>query len=201
LILINISLILDIMTNIYAQYSDAELITLYQKELQADIVGELYKRYALLVYGLCFKYLNDEGEAEDAVSEIFELLLSKLQVQEINFFKSWLFIVSKNHLIRKQKKKNDIKTVEIEKISENFMENEEDVSLNIRDEQKELLRQAISNLNEEQRTCIELFYYQQKPYQEVASMTGYNLNKVKSAIQNGKRNLKLFMEEKKQQHG
>ena len=188
------------MTNIYAQYSDAELITLYQKELQADIVGELYKRYALLVYGLCFKYLNDEGEAEDAVSEIFELLLSKLQVQEINFFKSWLFIVSKNHLIRKQKKKNDIKTVEIEKISENFMENEEDVSLNIRDEQKELLRQAISNLNEEQRTCIELFYYQQKPYQEVASISGYDLNTVKSAIQNGKRMIKLFMEENYSQH-
>lgn len=188
------------MTNIYAQYSDAELITLYQKELQADIVGELYKRYALLVYGLCFKYLNDEGEAEDAVSEIFELLLSKLQVQEINFFKSWLFIVSKNHLIRKQKKKNDIKTVEIENISENFMENEADVSLNIRDEQKELLRQAISNLNEEQRTCIELFYYQQKPYQEVASISGYDLNKVKSAIQNGKRMIKLFMEENYSQH-
>ena len=77
------------------------------------------------------------------------------------------------------------------------MENDVDLTLYKQEEQGELLQQALSNLNEEQRTCIELFYYQQKSYQEVASITGYDLNKVKSAIQNGKRNLKLFMEENK----
>jgi RNA polymerase sigma factor (sigma-70 family) len=81
------------------------------------------------------------------------------------------------------------------------MESEENLSLNIREQESELLHLAISNLNNEQRTCIELFFLHQKPYQEVASITGYDLNKVKSAIQNGKRNLKLFMEDKKQQHG
>ena len=81
------------------------------------------------------------------------------------------------------------------------MENDTNLYLNRQEEESELLQRAISNLNEEQRTCIDLFYYQLKPYQEVASITGYDLNKVKSAIQNGKRNLKLFMEEKKQQHG
>jgi len=103
--------------------------------------------------------------------------------------------------MRLKGKNNSLETIDVENISEKFMENEEDLSLNIREHESALLQQAISNLNEEQRTCIELFYYQQKPYQEVASMTGYDLNKVKSAIQNGKRNLKLFMEEKKQQHG
>jgi RNA polymerase sigma-70 factor (ECF subfamily) len=103
--------------------------------------------------------------------------------------------------MRSISKNKSVEIIDVENFSEKFMENEPDLSLNIREHESELLQQAISNLNEEQRTCIELFYYQQKPYQEVASMTGYDLNKVKSAIQNGKRNLKLFMEEKKLKHG
>ena len=103
--------------------------------------------------------------------------------------------------MRRKSKNNPLEIIDIENISERFMENETDLSLNIQEEQSVLLKQAISNLNDEQRTCIELFYYKQKPYQEVASITGYDLNKVKSAIQNGKRNLKLFMEEKKLKHG
>ncbi len=190
------------MIRTYATYSDAALVELYQKEAKADYAGELYKRYSLLVYGLCYKYLKHEDDAKDTVTEIFELVLEKLKTHEVVFFKSWLFMVSKNHLIRRKEKNNSLEIIDIENISEKFMENEQDLSLNIREDDSVLLQQALSNLNDEQRTCIELFYYQQKPYQEVASMTGYDLNKVKSAIQNGKRNLKLFMEVKKQQqHG
>lgn len=189
------------MPNLYSTYTDAKLVELYQKESNTACAGELYKRYSLLVYGLCYKYLKHETDAEDAVTEIFEIVLEKLKTHEVSFFKSWLFIVSKNHLMRTKAKNNSLETIDIENISEKFMENEEDLSLNIREHESELLQKAISNLNDEQRTCIELFYYKQKPYQEVASITGYDLNKVKSAIQNGKRNLKLFMEENKQKHG
>lgn len=185
----------------YNTYTDAALIQLYQRELNAEYIGELYKRYSLLVYGLAYKYLKHEEDAQDAVTEIFEIILEKLKTHEVEFFKSWLFILSKNYLMRRKSKNNSLEIIDIENISEKFMENETDLSLNIQEEQSVLLKQAISNLNDEQRTCIELFYYKQKPYQEVASITGYDLNKVKSAIQNGKRNLKLFMEENSTTHG
>lgn len=184
--------------------NDEELIKQYQKDFDAVYIGELYKRYSMLVYGLSYKYLKQEEDAKDAVIEIFEYLLEKLKASKVNFFKSWLFTVSKNHLIKKINKNNSLKTIELDEVSENnskiFMENEQEIALNIKEENENLLQQAISNLNDEQKTCIELFYYKLKPYQEVASITGYDLNKVKSAIQNGKRNLKLFMEEKQKQH-
>ena len=185
--------------------SDNELVKLYQNEGNSAHVGELYKRYSLLLYGLCYKYLKNEDDAKDAVIEIFEFLLEKLKTAEVSYFKSWLYIVAKNHLIKKINKINSLKTIELDeddkKSAGKFMENETETDLNIKEEKSDKLQQAISNLNEEQRTCIELFYYQQKPYQEVASITGYDLNKVKSAIQNGKRNLKLFMEEKQSKNG
>ncbi len=186
--------------NQWPSTTDAELILLYQQHGDAAYIGELYKRYSLLVYGLCYKYLKDEENAKDAVSDIFEMILDKLKTHQVGFFKSWLFMVSKHHLIRQQSKNNSLEIIDIENISGKFMETGTDLSLNRQEHESELLQEAISNLNDEQRTCIELFYLHQKPYQEVASITGYDLNKVKSAIQNGKRNLKLFMEEKRQQH-
>jgi RNA polymerase sigma factor (sigma-70 family) len=177
-------------------YTDAELVQLYKKKPDTEIVGELYKRYSLMVFGLCYKYLKDEDNARDAVSEIFELILKKLRTHEVLFFRSWLFMVSKNYLMRKKGNKKMPEILEIEKIPEKFMENREDLSLYIRERESTLLQQAMERLNEDQRICIELFYLRQKPYQEVAFTTGYDLNKVKSCIQNGKRNLKLFIEER-----
>lgn len=59
------------------------------------------------------------------------------------------------------------------------------------------LERAIATLNTEQKKCIELFYLQNKSYKEVCELTGYDLNAVKSYIQNGKRNLKLVLETNK----
>jgi RNA polymerase sigma-70 factor (ECF subfamily) len=57
------------------------------------------------------------------------------------------------------------------------------------------LEKCISKLVDGQKQCLELFYLQEKCYKEVADATGFDLNKVKSFIQNGKRNLKICMEE------
>ncbi len=61
------------------------------------------------------------------------------------------------------------------------------------------MESCLETLNVDQQTCVRLFYLEQKCYKEVADITGYELNKVKSHIQNGKRNLKICME--KDQHG
>ena len=55
------------------------------------------------------------------------------------------------------------------------------------------LERELGNLSKEQRVCVELFYLKDKCYQEVAEITGYSLNQVKSYIQNGKRNLIISM--------
>jgi RNA polymerase sigma-70 factor (ECF subfamily) len=56
------------------------------------------------------------------------------------------------------------------------------------------LEKCIETLVSEQKACVQLFYMQQKCYKEIVQLTGFDDNKVKSYIQNGKRNLKLCME-------
>jgi len=51
-------------------------------------------------------------------------------------------------------------------------------------------------LKEDQKICVELFYLQEKSYEEVAKMTGYSMKRSEGYIQNGKRNLKILMTNK-----
>ena len=77
-----------------------------------------------------------------------------------------------------------------------LMENSEDSHLNAnkREEEYALLEKSLGDLDEGQRVCIELFYLKDKSYVQIVEITGYDLNKVKSYIQNGKRNLKIMLE-------
>jgi RNA polymerase sigma-70 factor (ECF subfamily) len=148
------------------------------------------------------KYLKDEEESKDAVMQIFENLLVSLDKQEIGYFKSWIYTVSKNHCLMFLRKSGSIEKAKMqyqENIRQEVMESADIFHLhNKMDIEDRIpgLQIAIGKLNEEQRRCIELLYLQDKSYQEVAMITGYSLKQVKSYIQNGKRNLKNYLETK-----
>jgi RNA polymerase sigma-70 factor (ECF subfamily) len=178
---------------------DNELIRLYRRTSDAAHAGELFERYVHLVYGVCMKYLKNEEDSKDAVMQIFEKLLVELKVHEISNFKSWLHVLAKNHCLmwlrsaRVRHEKN-ILTFDVSDDMENDNgrhHTEEDDGL---ENNLALLEKGIQVLPAEQKQCIELFYLQQKCYKEIADMTGYDLKKVKSYIQNGKRNLKIYLE-------
>jgi RNA polymerase sigma-70 factor (ECF subfamily) len=178
----------------YSTLPDVELVAQYKATGDQALVGVLYNRYMTLVYGVCLKYFKDREESRDAVMQIFEKLMVSLKEHEINHFKSWLYATSRNHCLmalRAKKGKN------FEEISPNFMEN--GLLLHLQEE-TELetnlvkLERCIEHLVAEQKDCVTLFYMQQKCYKEIVQITGFDDNKVKSYIQNGKRNLKLCME-------
>lgn len=179
--------------------SDLELISEYKNSHDPEIIGELYKKYTHLVFGVCMKYLNSEENSQDAVMQIFEKLLSDIKVHEISNFKSWLYSVAKNHcLMDLRKNKVQKKATEgFQKEFEfDFVEFPIEPHLNNEEIDKSKfknLQEAINLLNKEQKLCIELFYLKDKSYNEVADITGYKLEKVKSYLQNGKRNLKNYL--------
>ena len=186
------------------ELSDAELVEQFKTDGNQLLIGELFRRYRHLVYGVCIKYLKDEDESQDVQMQIFEKLLTDLHRHEISQFKGWLYAVARNECLmylRSQKSKR-LRDQELQKDLVGFMETETSVHPDGVTEQEWLLQQmegSLQHLNEHQRNCIELFYLKKKSYQEIADQTGYNLTEVKSYIQNGKRNLKILLT--KQQHG
>jgi RNA polymerase sigma-70 factor (ECF subfamily) len=173
-----------------AKLSNEELFEIYKKEHQTVHFHELYRRYIPMLYGLCLKYLGNEQDAQDAVMDLFENLTEKVSNYEITNFHSWLYTVAKNHCLLKIRKE---KQVYFEDINEAVMENGDFFTLldeEKSNEEKSALEYCMMELGEEQRISIEYFYYENKSYADIVLLTGYSLNKVKSYIQNGKRNLK-----------
>lgn len=162
-------------------------------------VGILYKRFSHLVLGLSIKYLKDEDDAKDAVMHIFEKLITDLLKHDVQYFKSWLYTFSKNYclMIIRTRQNRLKKEADLKVNASLFMETETKLHQTIQaDKEKEYvnLEKAISELNEEQKKCIDLFYLKEKSYQQISDITNYTLNEVKSYVQNGKRNLKIKLE-------
>lgn len=179
--------------------SDEELLRQFTDSGSLDILGELYGRYLHLVYGVSLKYLADRSDAQDAVMQIFEKLVTEIPKHEVRNFKSWLYVLTKNHCFMELRaRKSEEKSLEGLKSEQLFMESGEELHPLDREDLKieEVLKECIDNLKREQKACIELFYYQKLCYREIARQLRMEEKKVKSFLQNGKRNLKICLEEK-----
>jgi RNA polymerase sigma-70 factor (ECF subfamily) len=180
---------------------DLSLVAMYKQTNDNNCVGILYKRYTHLIFGICMKYLKNTDDAQDASIQLFEKLLTDLKKHEIQQFKAWLHMVCKNFCLMKlrsdsSKQKN---FNEMQKDFVSVMETDYELHLTIenkKETQLTFMEECMQQLNEEQRLCVELFYLQEKSYQQVTEETNFSMNNVKSYIQNGKRNLKNCIENK-----
>jgi RNA polymerase sigma-70 factor (ECF subfamily) len=178
----------------YNQLTDAELVLLYQDTGDLQILGSLYQRYMDLVYGVCLKYYKEPERSKDSVMQIFEELIGKLKKHKVENFKAWLHQVAKNHCLMQLRTPRNLKTVEF---SVELVQSEENLHLNaVLEKEANLnkLEDCLGTLVKEQEQSIRLFYLQGYSYQQVAEETGMDWNKVRSHIQNGRRNLKQCME-------
>jgi RNA polymerase sigma-70 factor (ECF subfamily) len=179
--------------------TDEELLRQFNRNGSLETLGALYSRYMHLVYGVSLKYLESREDARDAVMQIFEKLILDLPGQEIRNFKSWLYVLTKNFcLMQIRSRKSADGRLEGYKFEQEFMESESEMHpMDREDHSVEAdLQRCMEKLKKEQKQCIELFYYQNLCYQEIAEQLGIHEKKVKSFLQNGKRNLKICLEGK-----
>ncbi|HYJ63717.1 MAG TPA: sigma-70 family RNA polymerase sigma factor [Parafilimonas sp.] len=177
-----------------ASLSDEELLAEFKKNFDQQMLAQLYLRYTDLVYGVCMKYFKHAETSKDAVMNIYQELLTKLQLHEVENFKSWLYVVVKNHCLMQLRKEKKNITVEF---TPAVMQSEDFTHLDdVLEKENELkkLEFCIEHLPEDQKQSIRLFYLENKCYNEIVDTIGCDWNKVRSLIQNGRRNLKICME-------
>lgn len=174
--------------------SDEELLASFQQSGDQNTLASLYLRYSELVYGVCLKYLSDAETAKDAVMNIYTELLKKLPYQQVSNFKSWLYVFAKNHCLMQLRSSNRMRTVEFQPEvvqSEEFMHLD---SVLEKEAEFKKLEGCLDTLGDEQRKAVRLFYLDGKCYNEISDAMQWDWNKVRSLIQNGRRNLKTCME-------
>lgn len=178
----------------YSHIDDNQLLQNFYADKNNEWLGILLQRYTLLLLGVCMKYLKNEEEAKDGVQQVFLKAITELHKYKVDYFKSWLYMVAKNHCLMKLRDKGK-HAVEIneqvlaapDETTDKKKHLEKDAALSN-------METALRQLNPEQLQCVTLFYLEKKSYQEITQVSGYNLLQVKSHIQNGKRNLKILLE-------
>lgn len=147
------------------------------------------------------KYLKNEDEAKDAVQQVFLKAITELHKYRVEYFKSWLYMVAKNHCLMKIRDRQGKQPTELREQMTMMPEEENPKAQHIeKDRQLELMASSLQELNKEQKQCVTLFYLEKRSYMDIAQLTGFTLMQVKSHIQNGKRNLKLILEQKLKQY-
>lgn len=174
--------------------SDEHLLAAYVQHGDTRALGKLYERYMPMVYGVCLKILKDTGKAEDAVMAIYEELTHKVKAHEIGAFRGWLYVLARNHCLMEWRKNHRKPTdhhapedmVRYDAVEAAF---EYELPANT-----DPLGKCLAELNEQQRQCVQWFYYEDHSYKDIADMIREDVGKVRSYIQNGRRNLKLCLE-------
>ncbi len=181
----------------YSHISDNDLLERFYIDSNNEWLGILLERYTYLLLGVCMKYLKNEEESKDAVQQIFLKAITELTKYKVEYLKSWLYMVAKNHCLMKLRDKHIIVPADEEKsLTAQDMDKQSVIE---KEAALTYLEKALDELNAEQKTCVTLFYLQKRSYQRIADQTGFTLLQVKSHIQNGKRNLKILVEKKMKQ--
>jgi RNA polymerase sigma-70 factor (ECF subfamily) len=169
-----------------------KLLENYRSSGDLAVLGRLYEKVMPLVYGVCLKYLKDEEQAKDAVMGIFEELVTKVKQHDIKQFRSWLYVLARNHCLMQLRSGKKLETVNLADFVEfSPILHPED---NNREAAMQALERCLDKLPGNQKQSVSLFYLNEKCYKEITELTGFSLNEVKSYIQNGKRNLKICLE-------
>lgn len=189
-----------------AELSDEELLLRYRQQGDVADLGVLYDRHLTEVFAICRRYLRPDEEAQDAVMQLFEQLVEKLRRHEVSNFPAWLHATARNHclmVLRARQRAGpaaggalvvhfpDAAGME-SAAHQHLVENDDDAHLT--EERLQALEHALAELPDGQRRCLELFYLEKKCYADIAQLTGFDLKQVKSHLQNGKRNLKRYLE-------
>ena len=181
-------------TDKYKHIDDNQLLQYFYADKNNEWLGILLQRYTLLLLGVCMKYLKNEEDAKDSVQQIFLKVIAELHKYKVDYFKSWLYMVAKNHCLMKLRNKGNHFTEINETILRATDAEENKDNYIVKDKILSNMETAIQQLNKEQRECVTLFYLEKKTYQEITEITDYSLLQVKSFIQNGKRNLKIMLQ-------
>jgi len=176
------------------EHPDEHLLAEYVRSGEARYLGMLYERYMPMVYGICLKILKDAGKSEDAVMAIYEELVRKAREHQVESFRGWLYVLARNHCLMEWRK-NQRRPTDLHAPEDMSRYDAVEAAFDFELPQKSPpLEKCLGELPAHQRRSVEMFYYEDKSYKEIAELIAEDVGKVRSYIQNGRRNLKICLE-------
>lgn len=170
------------------------------KEGNTELYSELMRRYQRKILAFIYHMLKSahmELMAEDLCSETFYKAFRSLHsFREVDAsFSTWLYTIARNTVLSELRKQRAA-SVPLEEsgfvpVAPSDVAPEQAI---LRSERVELVREAINNLPEKQRSALILREYDQLDYQEIANVLGQSVSAVKSLLFRARSSVKSQLE-------
>jgi RNA polymerase sigma-70 factor, ECF subfamily len=171
--------------------SDAELLTRITARDETAL-GLLYDRYGGLAFALAYRQLGDRGHAEDIVQEAFLSVWRRSSTFDTSkgSVRGWLMSVVRNAAIDRRRGRFKHQAGEVDLDDFTWKLADDDVWADVeRSLDRQQVRQAMTQLPDEQRETLELAYFEGLTQVEIAERTGHPLGTIKSRARLGLRRL------------
>ncbi|WP_150271091.1 RNA polymerase sigma factor [Paenibacillus tepidiphilus] len=179
--------------------TDSQLIQQI-KQGNTELYSELMRRYQRKILAFVYHMLKNshmELIAEDLCSETFYKAFRSLHsFREVDAsFSTWLYTIARNTVLS-ELRKNRAGNVSLEESGYIPVAPAEIVpeQAALRKERMNLVREAINNLPEKQRSALILREYDQMDYQEIAIILDQSVSSVKSLLFRARSSVKLQLE-------
>lgn len=149
------------------------------------------------IYNYLLKILRNKEDAEDILQETFIAFHKKMNIVKESSYKSYLFRTAYHkalNLIKKRNAKNKLVT------NYHEMDHFNDERIENNDNKNELIKNALSQLKQDEALIIELQFYQKLSYKQIAEVLETTQSAVDSKLVRAKKKLiKIITEQKKMQ--
>ena len=155
---------------------------------QKELFRLLVKRHERSVYGMGMSFFRNADDASDFVQEVFLKAYRYLSGFEgRSRFSTWLYKVAYNTAINSLSRAKDYQSLVDEEI---ICDNDTPERKFYRELTREAVLEAVKELPERFRLCVDLFFFYDRSYQEIETITGYPVNTIKSHVFRAKKILR-----------
>ena len=160
---------------------------------QKELFRLLVKKYKRVVYGMGISFFHNVEDASDFAQEVFLKTFRYLSGFEgRSRFSTWLYKIAYNTAINSVTRRKDYHSLVEDNIPP---DNDTPERKLLRELARDAILEAISELPERFRVCVDLFFFYDRSYQEIELITGYPVNTIKSHVFRAKKILRGKLDE------
>ncbi|MDR1839672.1 MAG: sigma-70 family RNA polymerase sigma factor [Treponema sp.] len=150
---------------------------------QKDLFRLLVRQYERAVYGMGLSFFRNSEDASDFTQEVFLKTYRNLsRFEGRSRFSTWLYKIAYNTAINEVNRRKEYQSLAEEDLNRLVNTNETPERIAFRNAAREAVQEAIKELPERFSVCIDLFFFYDRSYQEIETITGIPVNTVKSHV-------------------
>lgn len=140
----------------------------------------LVKRHQGAVYALGFGFFKNAEDAGDFTQDVFVKAFRSLRsFQGKSKFSTWIYRIAYNTAINGVKRRKEYASLAEDAEIPDLDDPEKQA---LREATRRAVAEAVAGLPERYRVCVDLFFFFDRSYQEIESITGFPVNTIKSHV-------------------